>query len=106
MPQSLIYMTAPSDDEALRIGRVLVEEHLAACVNILGPIRSLYHWQGAFHDDAEVAFLAKTADDRVAALIARVRALYPYELPCIVALPVQAGDGGFLDWITANSRPG
>jgi periplasmic divalent cation tolerance protein len=105
MAQCLVYMTAGSEEEALRIGSALVEENLAACVNILGAIRSLYRWKGAVQNDSEVAFLAKTEDDRFLALRDRVGDLHSYETPCIVALSIADGEPAFLSWITEMTRP-
>lgn len=101
----IVYMTAPGADEAARIGRLLVERRLAACVNILGPIRSIYSWQGAIHDEAETAFIAKTWADRLEALTRTVREVHPYDVPCIVALPAAGGSAPFLDWIHEQTRP-
>jgi periplasmic divalent cation tolerance protein len=104
MGQCLVYMTAETEEEAARIGTALVAERLAACVNILGPIRSLYWWNGAVRDEGEVAFLAKTEEDRFPALRDRVLALHSYDAPCVVALPITDGAPDFLSWITANTR--
>ena len=76
-----VYATFASDKEAARIGRTLVEERLAACVNILGPCRSIYRWQGAIEDAVEVAAVFKTAEGRAEALIVRLAALHSYDLP-------------------------
>ena len=84
----LVYMTA---DEAERIAGDLVESRLAACVNVMAPIRSVYSWKGELCRSEEIPFIAKTDDDRFEALAARVRALHSYETPCIVALPVARG---------------
>ena len=89
----LVYMTAASADEAERIAGDLVESRLAACVNVMAPIRSVYSWKGELCRSEEIPFIAKTDDDRFEALAARVRALHSYETPCIVALPVARGDG-------------
>jgi len=99
------YITAPSEAEAARIGRVLVEERLAACVNILPGMRSIYRWQGRVEESTEAVLIAKTRAERFTALSARVRTLHPYELPCITALRVEAGDAGYLDWIRHESLP-
>ncbi len=104
MTQCLVYMTAGSEEEALAIGKALVEARLAACVNILGPIRSLYWWDGKVQDDGEIAFLAKTEEDRLAVLTETVRALHSYDTPCIITLPITGGDAGFLSWITETTR--
>lgn len=101
---SVVYMTAGSADEADAIARVLVERRLAACVNILGPIRSIYRWQGAVEEATETAFIAKTAPDKLDELIETVRGLHSYTVPCIVALPITAGNLDFITWIHAETR--
>lgn len=77
----LVYMTAASADEAERIAGDLVESRLAACVNVMAPIRSVYSWKGELCRSEEIPFIAKTDDDRFEALAARVRALHSYETP-------------------------
>ncbi|MGE0668194.1 MAG: divalent-cation tolerance protein CutA [Sphingomonadales bacterium] len=94
-----VYMTASSAEEAEAIAKTLVAERLAACVNILGGIRSVYRWNGAVQNDAEVALVAKTRAALFDALSARVKTLHSYEVPCIVAWPIAAGDAGYLAWI-------
>ena len=80
----MVEITAPSAEEAERIGRTLVEERLAACVNLLGGIHSIYRWQGAVEEADEVAMIAKTTATRFAALDRRVRELHGYDVPCVV----------------------
>jgi len=99
----LIYMTAGNAEEAKAIGRALVDERLAACVNILPPIVSLFRWDGAVQEETETAFIAKTRADQVAALTERVRTLHSYSCPCVVALPIDGGNGAFLDWIASET---
>ncbi len=99
MESCLVYMTAGSRDEALSIGRALVAERLAACINVLGPMTSVYEWQGETHEDAEVAFLAKTRRDLVPRLAERVQALHSYDCACVVAMPIMDGHPPFLTWI-------
>lgn len=103
MPPVLVYMTAASADDAARMGRALVERRLAACANILGPIRSFYWWDGAVQDDAEVAFIAKTRSELVPELTAAVKAMHPYTVPCVAALPITGGNPDFLAWIEAET---
>ena len=100
----LIYMTASNAEEARRIGRVLVEERLAACVNVLGSMESIYWWKGAVGSSNEVAAIAKTRADLVDALTARVVALHSYECPCVVVLPIERGHVPFLEWIDTETR--
>lgn len=97
--------TAPDGETAARIARALVEERLAACVNLVPAVRSIYRWQGRVEDDAEVLLVIKTRAERVDALGERLRALHPYELPELVALPVTAGLAPYLDWVAAEAAP-
>lgn len=101
----LIYVTAPNRQEARTIARTVVEEHLAACANILGDIESFYHWEGTLENGQEVALLFKTTTGQTQALIDRVKGLHSYTCPAIVALPIEQGFGPFLDWIVAESKP-
>jgi len=101
----IVYMTAADADEAARIGHLLVERRLAACVNVLGSVRSIYSWQGAVHDEGETAFIAKTWADRLDELTLAVRQAHSYDVPCIVALPLAGGSAPFLDWIHEQTRP-
>ena len=104
MEYRLIYITASNRYEARRIARTLVEERLAACANVISPIDSFYWWQGKVNEEREVALFAKTRVELVEAVIARVRALHSYSVPCVVALPILAGNPAFLDWIGAETR--
>lgn len=99
-----VYMTAASDDEADRLAAALVEERLAACVNILGTVRSVYRWRDAVQRDTETALVAKTRADLFDALAARVRDLHSYEVPCIVAWPISRGEPDYLSWIGTETR--
>ncbi|MDR2726486.1 MAG: divalent-cation tolerance protein CutA [Deltaproteobacteria bacterium] len=100
-----VYVTAPDAACAETIGRMLLERRLAACVNILPGVRSLYWWNGVIESDEEAAFIAKTEPDRFEALAEAVRAAHPYQCPCVVALPVDRATPDFLDWIVAATRP-
>ena len=103
MEHVLVYMTVPDLETARRIGRAVVEERLAACVNILGAMESLYWWEGTVHNDLEVVLVAKTRARLFEELRSRVVGLHPYEAPCIVAVDMCAGHGPFLHWITAQT---
>jgi periplasmic divalent cation tolerance protein len=104
MEMSLIYITVGSVAEARKIGRTLVEERLAACVNMIDGMQSLYWWEGKVQEDREVILLAKTTGDQVPPLIQRVKAPHSYECPCIVSLPISEGNPAFLNWIEAEVR--
>ena len=98
-----VYMTAGSVDEARSIGAALVGDRLAACVNILEGMRSLYWWDGAVQEDHEAVLIAKTTQGQLDALVERVTALHSYDCPCIVALPMIGGHPDFLTWIAAET---
>ena len=99
MSVCFVYITAEHATEARAIGRALVEERLAACVNILEGRLSIYRWQGEVREDSEAVLLVKTRDDLVPALTERVLALHSYETPCIVAMPISGGNNAFVEWI-------
>lgn len=104
MSATLVYVTASSKDEALMIARTVVEERLAACANVFQPITSVYWWQGKMQEEGETSFILKTRADLVDALTQRVKALHSYTCPCVVALPIAAGNPGFLAWIDTETR--
>lgn len=99
-----VLISAPDADTAQRIGRALVEERLAACVNVIPGVSSIYRWKGAVEEAAEVLLVVKTRAARADALAARVRTLHPYELPEVVVLPVRGGSRAYLQWVAAESR--
>ncbi len=99
----LVYITAPDAAVAEALCSTLVRERLAACANILEGASSLYWWQGALERASECICLLKTTAERFPALAARAREAHPYETPCIVALPLVAGDRDFLNWIRAEA---
>jgi periplasmic divalent cation tolerance protein len=101
----LLYITAANREEAEKIANALVEERLAACANILGEISSVYWWQGKLTKDREVAFTLKTRADLVDAAIARVKALHSYTIPCVVALPLVAGNPDYFAWLAQETTP-
>ena len=96
---SFVYMTAADKVEAAKIGRLLVEERLAACVNILPGMNSIYHWQGKIEESAEVVLIAKTRTAHVPAIIDRVRELHSDSCPCVVSWPLREGNEDYLQWI-------
>ncbi|MCU0561996.1 MAG: divalent-cation tolerance protein CutA [Desulfobacterales bacterium] len=101
-----VYMTASGLEEATKIGRELVAARLAACVNILPQMSSVYVWEGKVEEASEVVMIAKTTAERVPELTERVKALHSYSCPCIVSLAVEEGYPPFLEWIAAGVRPG
>jgi periplasmic divalent cation tolerance protein len=106
MTPILIYVTASNEDEAATIGRVLVEDGLVACANVIGQVRSIYRWEGVVQDEHEAVLIAKTTADQVEAVTAKVCALHSNTLPCVVALPILGGNPAFLEWVAAETTPG
>jgi len=101
----LLVMTNLGDiASAQMLARALVEQRLAACVNILPAVQSIYRWNGAVEQAAEVTLLIKTTTARYAELEQAIRALHPYELPEVIAVPVSAGLPAYLEWIAQETR--
>lgn len=99
MEALVVYVTAPSEEEAARIARTLVEERLAGCVNIVRDVRSIYRWQGAIEDDREVLMILKTRRELFDVLKRRVKELHSYTVPEVIALPVEGGLDDYLKWL-------
>jgi periplasmic divalent cation tolerance protein len=94
-----VYLTAPTVDEATRIARSLVEGRLAACVNIISSVHSVYRWQDTVEESSEVALIAKTSKACVKALVRQVESMHSYTCPCIVAWPLADGAEGTVAWL-------
>ncbi|MFN2309176.1 MAG: divalent-cation tolerance protein CutA [Gammaproteobacteria bacterium] len=101
----IVLCTAPDPATAEALARAMVEARLAACVNVLPGIRSIYRWQGALQSDSEALLILKTRQDRFGALAAALREQHPYELPEIIAVPVSDGLSAYLAWIDHNTDP-
>jgi periplasmic divalent cation tolerance protein len=101
----VVLVTAPTVESAAEMARALVEEGLAACGNVIPGVRSIYRWAGAIHDDPEAVLLLKTDRRLVAALKERLPALHPYQVPELLALPVEEGVPPYLAWLAASVRP-
>lgn len=95
----VVLITVPSPEAGERIARPLVEEHLAACVNLVPGLTSVFWWEGAVQTEAEALLIAKTRRHLFEALAARVRSLHPYTVPEIIAIPLAAGNQAYLDWV-------
>jgi periplasmic divalent cation tolerance protein len=95
----LILTTVPDDARAESLARTLVEERLAACVNIHGAMTSIFRWKGQVDREAERQLIIKTTRDRVPVLEARIKALHSYELPEFVIVPIEGGSDAYLDWV-------
>lgn len=102
----VVYSTCPDAQTAREIGRQLVQERLAACVNILPGMTSIYRWDGEVCEDGEVAMIIKSRRDLVDRLVERGSALHPYDTPAFVALEVVAGAQPYLAWVCAQTEAG
>jgi periplasmic divalent cation tolerance protein len=100
----LVSMTAGSSEEAEKIAEALVQERLAACVNIVPAITSIYRWQGEVHRDSEVLLIAKSRPELFHSLAARVKELHSYEVPEVIAVPIVAGSEAYLNWIDESVK--
>lgn len=103
METLLVLTNLPDETQARQLARSLVEQRVAACVNVLAPCHSVYRWQGAVETATEVPLLIKTSAARYAALEAAIRAGHPYELPEIVAVPLSRGLPEYLQWVDAET---
>lgn len=101
----LAYVTVPDMETARRIGRAVVERRLAACVNILPGMESMYWWNAEVQSGSEVVLLAKTTRASFAALTECAAGLHPYEVPCVVGVPLVDGHEPFLRWICEETAP-
>ena len=101
----LVLCTCPDGVTASKIATALVAERLAACVNRLPGVQSLFHWQGAVDSQAEDLLLIKTTTAAWPKLAERIRALHPYELPEIIGVPIAVGSGPYLQWISESTQP-
>ena len=105
MTDGLVVLCAcPDEATAERIAREVVSAGLAACVNRFDGVRSTYRWKGTLQDEPEVLLVIKTVKARYEALEMRLKALHPYELPEIIAVPIVAGSAGYLAWVAAETR--
>jgi periplasmic divalent cation tolerance protein len=101
----VVLMTAASGEEAARLAELLIGAHLAACVQILPEIESVYRWEGKIERQSEILLLAKTTTAKFAELEREVRALHSYETPEIIAVPIVAGSSPYLSWLIDSLNP-
>ena len=104
MKATFIYITAGNLDEAKKISRELISRRLAACVNIIDNMVSMFWWKDEIQEDKEVILIAKTKEALVTELIETVKSVHSYDCPCIVSLPVSDGNRAFLDWIAQQTK--
>lgn len=104
MSDIVVLMTTSSHEEGSRIARMLVEERLAACVNVVPTVQSIYWWKGRIEEAPESLLVAKTHHDHLDRLITRVRELHSYSVPEVIALPILGGNPAYLQWMTEALR--
>jgi len=100
----VVLVTCGSEEEALKIANVLVEAHLAACVNLVAPMRSIYRWEGKICDEKEWLLIIKTQKQRFEELEKKVKSLHSYSVPEIIGFPITEGSSTYLNWIRENTK--
>ncbi len=100
----VVFVTCGSEEEALKIANALVESRLAACANLVAPIRSIYRWEGKIWDEKEWLLIIKTEKHRFEELEKRVKSLHSYSVPEIISLPIVEGSSAYLNWIRENTK--
>ena len=100
----VVLVTCGSEEEALKIAKALIEEHLAACVNVISPIRSIYRWEGKIWDEREWLLIIKTQSHRFGELEKKVKSLHSYSVPEIVSLPILEGSSSYLSWLVEMTQ--
>jgi periplasmic divalent cation tolerance protein len=98
-----VLVTVPDAGKAAEMTRTLVEARLAACGNVVPGVRSIYRWEGRIQDESEALVVLKTTRVRIPELVARIRTLHPYEVPEVLALPVEEGNGAYLEWVVKST---
>ena len=100
----VVLVTCGSEEEALKIANILVEDRLAACVNLVAPIRSIYRWEGKIWDEKEWLLIIKTQKHRFEELEKKVKSLHSYSVPEIISLSITEGSSAYLNWIRENTK--
>lgn len=95
----VVLVTVSSEEEGLKVARSLVERRLAACVNVVPGVRSIYRWKGAVQDERELLLVAKTREELLPRVVAAVKELHSYTVPEVIALPVLSGNESYLAWV-------
>lgn len=104
MKPLFVYITCKNEEEALSIGKTVVQDQLAACANLLPGMRSVYMWKEELQVDEEVVLILKTHDALFADLTEQVIELHSYDVPCVVALPILGGNPAYLEWMAGEMR--
>jgi periplasmic divalent cation tolerance protein len=100
----IVLITAANKDEAAKIGTALVDGHLAACVNIVPEVRSLFRWEGKLQDEGETLLICKSRLPHMTQIVERVKSLHSYAVPEVIALPIVAGSREYLDWVKEATK--
>ena len=100
----VVLVTCGSEEEAAKIANSLIEERLAACVNIISPVRSIYRWEGKIWDEKEWVLIIKTQKKRFEELEKKVKSLHSYSVPEIIALPIVEGSESYLEWLEETTK--
>lgn len=104
MKMVVVFTTAPNKEEAARIAQALVESRLAACVQVAGEVTSFYRWEGKLEESAEWLVIIKTTDERLGELTAKIESMHSYEVPEVIALPVEGGSAKYLKWVEEETK--
>lgn len=104
MTMNVVYITAKDKSEARKIARKLLEARLAACINIIDNVNSLYWWQGDIQDEQEAVLIVKTKESLVAELIEKVKSAHSYSCPCVISLPVLQGNKEYVEWLEKETK--
>lgn len=104
MSYVMIYITAKDENEARSIGETLVKEKIAACVNIIPSVESIYWWKGSVENEKESVLLVKTREDFVGRVVKRVKELHSYDVPCVDVIPITGGNKNYLEWVDESLR--
>ena len=99
----IVYATCPDEQTASAIAAALVSARVAACVNILPNMKSMYEWEGKVEQSNEVVLIAKSTLDRAQEAVSQIKAMHPYDVPALFVLEMHSGDGAFLDWLTSQT---
>lgn len=99
MEYVVVFITAPNEEEAVKIAKTIVEEKLAGCVNIVKNVRSIYSWQGKIEDDAETLLIVKSRSELFERLEKRVRELHSYTVPEVICIKIEKGSDSYLKWL-------
>ena len=100
----VVFVACGSEEEALKIANALIEEHLAACTNLVSPIRSIYRWEGKIWDEKECLLIIKTQKQRFEELEKKVKSLHSYSVPEIISLPIVEGSSSYLNWLVEMTK--